>query len=101
MELKNGSRWQSSVCGTEVIVVRPPNASIRLECGGAEMAPHGTPRKGGTICVAGAAGSLVGKRYVDQQTGLELLCTKAGAGSLAIDGRALTIKQTKPLPSSD
>jgi hypothetical protein len=101
MELKTGSRWQSSVCGTEVVVIRPPNASIRLECGGAEMVPYGTPQRGGTIGANAAAGSLVGKRYVDQQTGLELLCTKAGAGSLAIDGRTLTIKQTKPLPSSD
>jgi hypothetical protein len=30
-----------------------------------------------------------------------LLCTKAGAGSLALDGRALGLKEAKPLPSSD
>jgi hypothetical protein len=48
-----------------------------------------------------AGGTLLGKRYADDRTGIEVLCTKAGEGSLAIDGEALGTKQAKPLPSSD
>ena len=48
-----------------------------------------------------ASGSQLGKRYVDAETGLEALCSKSGAGSLSIDGRPLTLKEAKKLPSSD
>jgi hypothetical protein len=44
---------------------------------------------------------LVGKRYVDEATGVELLCVKAGAGPLEFAGNRLTLKSAKPLPSSD
>jgi len=43
----------------------------------------------------------LGKRYEDADTGLEVLCTKAGKGSLSLNGRALPVKAPKPLPSSD
>ena len=46
-------------------------------------------------------GTKLGKRYVDEELGLELLCTKPGEGSLGVSGRALTLKGAKPLPSSD
>ena len=36
-----------------------------------------------------------------EERGLELLCTKAGAGSLTLDGAPLGLKSAKPLPSSD
>ena len=44
---------------------------------------------------------VLGKRYEDEPSGAELLCVKAGDGSLAIDGRVLPIKGAKPLPASD
>jgi hypothetical protein len=50
---------------------------------------------------AGTAGILLGKRYADETTGLEVLCTKPGAGPLAVDGRELQVKGPKPLPASD
>ena len=43
----------------------------------------------------------MGKRYVDEAGTVELLCVKAGKGSLAIDGTILRTKDAKPLPSSD
>jgi len=46
-------------------------------------------------------GTLLGKRYADGDTGLELLCTKAGEGSLSLGGTPLALKEAKPLPSSD
>ena len=34
-----------------------------------------------------AGGTLLGKRYADEPTGLEVLCTKSGAGTITVDGR--------------
>ena len=42
----------------------------------------------------------MGKRYVDD-SGAELLVTKAGAGSLSIGDTPLELKTAKPLPASD
>ncbi len=50
---------------------------------------------------AGAGGTLIGKRYGDDPSGLEVLCTRAGASVLSADGRAMPAKQAKALPSSD
>ena len=48
-----------------------------------------------------AAGTRPGKRYADDVTGLEVLCTKGGKGSLSLDGRAIGAKEAKKLPASD
>jgi len=102
MDLKPGSRWKSAVCTTEVVVVRPPSAPGVLECGGAPMVPHGTAVAPDAAPAAGrAAGSVVGKRYADAESGLEALCAKAGAGSLSLSGRALVVRDAKKLPASD
>jgi hypothetical protein len=47
-----------------------------------------------------SAGNAMVKRYVDE-TGAEVLVTKAGAGTLSIGTTALTLKEAKPLPASD
>lgn len=44
---------------------------------------------------------MLGKRYVDTESGLEVLCTKAGRGVLSADGRQLTTKAPNALPASD
>jgi hypothetical protein len=44
---------------------------------------------------------LLGKRYELAGAGVEVLCTKAGAGPLTLDGELLSQKGAKPLPSSD
>jgi hypothetical protein len=46
-------------------------------------------------------GSLLGKRYSDDELGLELLCTKGGEGTLAVNGTPLPLRDAKPLPASD
>ena len=102
MELKPGSRWRSAVCDAEVVVVRPPTAAVVLECGGQPMTPHGGERPAGAaLSPDHAAGSVLGKRYTDPESGFEGLCSKAGAGSLSLNGRPLVIKEAKKLPSSD
>jgi len=102
MELRPGSRWRSSVCSAEVVVVRSPKVAAVLECGGHPMTAHGAERPGNLEPAPDRRlGVQVGKRYSDDETGLEALCNKAGEGSLSIDGRPLKIKEAKPLPSSD
>jgi hypothetical protein len=46
-------------------------------------------------------GALLGKRYSDDELGLELLCTKGGQASISVGQAVLTVKGAKPLPASD
>jgi hypothetical protein len=102
MDLKPGTRWASQVCDTEVIVVRAPTEPVSLECGGHPVEPVGADGSSGlTLDPSFADGSLIGKRFLHADSGLELLVTKAGAGSLAVDGSPIPLKEAKPLPSSD
>jgi hypothetical protein len=102
MDLKPGSRWRSAVCDAEIVIVKPPTAAVVLECGGHAVKPHSEPKAAGLAPAPDhAAGSQLGKRYVDEETSLEALCSKTGAGSLSVDGRPLALKEAKKLPSSD
>jgi hypothetical protein len=102
--IKNGTRLQSQVCDTQVIVVRSADSLDDLRAGGAPMVPIGTEssEKDGSLAIDAALsdGNLMGKRYVDDG-GAEVLVTKAGAGTLSIGTTPLTIKEAKPLPASD
>jgi len=97
-----GSRWRSVVDTTEVVVVRAPKDEVNLECGGQAMVAMGSDGEaGGAIDPGHRTGTQLGKRYCDDELAIEVLCTKAGEGSLAVSGRALQLKSAKPLPSSD
>ena len=37
----------------------------------------------------------LGRRYVDEQTGIQVLCTKAGEGSLYVDDREMEVQQPR------
>ncbi len=100
-ELKPGSRWASAVDDTEVIVVKAGGEGLSLECGGHPMVPGGSEKPAGlAMDPEFSGGTQVGKRF-EHESGLELLCTKAGAGALGVDGKPLPLKESKPLPSSD
>ena len=96
--MKPGTKLKSAVCDTEVMVIRAGEG--RVECGGAAMGEE-RPAEPGSVAADFSEGSKVGKRYVDEAGSIELLCVKAGAGSLALNGVALQVKDAKPLPSSD
>lgn len=99
--IKNGTRLQSQVCDTQVIVVRASEALDDLRIGGAPAIPIGdTPDASLTLDNRFAAGTLMGKRYVDD-AGSEVLVTKAGQGSLSVGATILQLKEAKPLPASD
>lgn len=102
MTLKAGTRLRSAVCGTEVILVRAPSEPVELTCGGAPLLAEGDEAPAGAqLDAAASSGTLIGKRYADEDLGLELLCVKPGEGSLAANGKELPLKSAKPLPSSD
>ena len=79
VDLKPGSRWRSAVCQD-----RPS-----LDRGGAQ--PD----------AALAGGTLLGKRYTDEATGLQVLCVKPGEGTITVDGRPAAVVAPRQLPASD
>jgi len=95
--LKAGSRLKSAVCDAEVMVIKISD-STDLTCGGVPMsdAPErtdGDPEKMNEC--------LIGKRYINADETVEILCVKSGSGSLHFNGEELMTKDTKKLPSSD
>jgi hypothetical protein len=100
--LKAGARFKSSVCDTQVMVVKAPAGEHDLRCGGSLMLPAAaTASETVRLNPAFAGGTLIGKRYVNADESIELLCIKGGQGALVLDGEPLGIKQAKQLPSSD
>jgi hypothetical protein len=101
MDLKAGTRLRSAVDACEVVIVKAPGDAVDLRCGGhpvvaidAEVTPAG-------IEAGFDGGTQLGKRYADEELGLEVLCTKAGEGSLSVGDTVLGIKGAKALPASD
>jgi len=102
VEIKAGQRLRSQVDSTEVIVVKAVAGEVDLRCGGAEMIDIKAVAAGDLVLVDdGGGGSKLGKRYTNEGGVLELLVTKAGAGTLAVASTPLVLKEAKPLPSSD
>ena len=102
MELRPGLRLESATCNTQVVVVRAPKdvSDVDVRCGGQPMREIGAG--GDRLAIAGEGdATLLGKRYADDDLGLELLCTQGGDGSLSVGVAPLLVKGAKPLPSSD
>ena len=101
MQVKVGARLHSVTGSTEVVVVKAPGADLDLRCGGHPMLPLGEEAPE----VAAEEGfdeeTAIGKRYASEDAGVELLCTKAGKGTLSLGTDVLPVKGAKPLPSSD
>jgi hypothetical protein len=63
--------------------------------GGHETVERGTPKP------EAASGTALGKRYVNSDETLEILCTKAATAHWASASTLLSLKEAKPLPASD
>lgn len=101
MNLKVGQTLASVVDSTTAIVITAPKTESTLTCGGVEMIVGKSTGANVDIASEHLGATKLGKRYVDDTTGLEILCTKPGKGALAFGGRVLPEKEAKPLPSSD
>lgn len=102
MKPRVGSTLFSTSDDTTVVVVRWTAGDLELTCGGTLMVdkpPAAEARQVGDP--AQQEGTQLGKRYTADEAGVELLCTKAGKGGLALGGTPLTLKSAKPLPASD
>lgn len=98
--LRPGDQLASTVCTARVVVVRAPAADQpEVSCGGRPMVPASPGRP--TEPAPADAGTLIGKRYVDPDDQLELLCTYSGRGPLCCDGVPMILKSAKALPASD
>ncbi|MFZ4110957.1 MAG: hypothetical protein ACOYKQ_10860 [Polymorphobacter sp.] len=104
VQYKAGAKLVSTVCDGQILVLRVPAVPVDLRIGGAAVvlasAAGGAGVKG-ALDPALAGGIQTGKRYTDAAETMEFLCTKAGSGTISVDGTALGIKAAKALPSSD
>jgi hypothetical protein len=102
MKPRIGQTLASAIDTTTVIVVRARGDELLLTCGGVEMVdPRRQTIVGDSADPTQMTGTLLGKRYAAEELGLEVLCTKAGSGALAANGRPLEVKAAKGLPASD
>lgn len=101
-QIKAGSRLFSAVCTTEMIAVKVPAGDVNLTIGGSAPVASAAERvAGGAVADGHGGGAAMGKRYVDQDDSIELLCTKPGPGVPALNGVLLVLKEAKALPASD
>ena len=101
IELKTGARLASIVCAGEVMVVAAPDGAGAMTCGGAPMVASGADAPRADIDPDQAVGIQIGKRYVNEEGTLEVLCVKAGEGQLGANGELMLQKDTKKLPKTD
>jgi hypothetical protein len=101
LQLKAGLKLRSAVDACEVMVVKAPAEPVDLRCGGHPFVPPDAEVTPQSIEAGFDGGALLGKRYADEDLGLEVLCTKAGAGSISVGDTILAVKGAKPLPASD
>lgn len=105
LRLRVGQGLVSATDTTAVIVIKASADDVFLTCGGVAMAaeletagahnPNLAPLDGHDH------GTQLGKRYESADGAVELLCTKAGGASLAVDDIPMIIKAVKALPASD
>jgi hypothetical protein len=81
--------------------VRAPAVPIDLRGGGHPFVGATDEVTPLTIESGFDGGTLLGKRYGDDDLRLELLCTRAGHGSISVGDKILEIKGVKALPASD
>src|SRR6266545_6943178 len=86
MMLRPGQKLHSAVCDAQLVVVRAPATEVAVGCGGSPLLDDGQDAAGGAALDASLGdGPLLGKRYADEELGLELLCTRPGQGALTVD----------------
>ena len=91
----------SATDACEVVVVKAPADPVDLRCGGHPFLPADAEPTSESIVAGYEGGTQLGKRYSEDEIGLELLCTKAGEGAISVGETVLAVKGAKPLPASD
>jgi hypothetical protein len=89
-----------------IVIKAPAQGRPLITCAGSPMvSPSSTPSAPAPGAAAeaaeAAAGTMIGKRYVDAGDTVELLCIASGVGELSCDGVPMSRKAAKALPASD
>ena len=92
MDLKPGLRLASAVCATEVVVVKAPAAAVDLRCGGQAMVAKGEAAAGGGVDPAHGEGTVIGKRYGDEDR-RPRVALHEGRRGIALDRRRAAAPQ--------
>jgi len=98
MPVAPGARLRNNASGCEVVVVKAPTQAGELSCAGVVMTTDA--REGSPVAGAGAVIAL-GKRYSNDEVGIEVLVVAGGEGPLTFEGAELSQKQASALPASD
>jgi len=95
-----GAILVSTADETTVVVIRWGPRDLDLTCGGAPMVDQADRATAPPAALdpARAAGTYLGKWYRDHTYGVELLCTRAGWGSLAVNGVPLDLARSTREP---
>ena len=101
VKFRAGQQLVSAVDSTAVIIIKAPAAECTVTCGGVAMVVAGEAVTAAAPDPSLMGGTQIGKRYVDEADTIQVLCTKAGNGTLALDGKPLVLQAAKPLPASD
>jgi hypothetical protein len=101
LALRPGLRVYSAISDVELVVVAKPNRDAVLTCEGVPMLASRPDPAPQVAASPSDVGPRLGKRYWDESSGLEVLCTRPGAGTLAFDGVELVARSARALPSSD
>ncbi len=95
--LKPGTRLKSAVCDAEFMIIKAGDGD-ELACGGEAVSDSEERVEGNADKMNGC---VIGKRYINAEETIEVLCVKSGEGSLYCNDEELMTKDTKKLPSSD
>ncbi len=95
--LKPGTRLKSAVCDAELMIIKA-GGNDKLTCGGVSLDEPSDRVEGVADKMNGC---VIGKRYINTDETIEVLCVKTGEGSLYCNDEELMTKDTKKLPSSD
>ena len=101
MQLKAGTRLRSATDPCEIVVVKAPADPVDLRCGGHPFLAIDAESSPESVEPGFDQGTQLGKRYASEELGLEVLCTKAGEGSISVGETILEVKGAKALPASD
>ena len=97
MELKAGQKLWSTVCDTQVVVVRAPQGDVDLRCGGSPMGLADGERRGEPSPDL-SGGTSLGKRYADEAASLELLSRGPAPALSRWGGRPSSRSRPSPSP---
>ena len=99
--IKNGTRLQSQVCDTQVIVVKAADSLDDLRCGGRPMVPLDADGRPMPRPIRPSPTAARWASATSTTAAPRCWSPRPAPGSLSVGATPLTLKEAKPLPASD